>query len=206
MQLGENIYALRTRQNMSQGDLADALEVSRQSVSKWENDSAVPELDKLLKMSRLFHVTLDELVNGKQERQPENLTTTLTAPMRPMPSVRVLTGAVILLFGMVFLLLSIFWGDRLSFGEEVGELASVCIVLLGVALMTTFHRYSLAVSSIIYLLYAFASYKIFNINTIAHHLFMGVAGLMLFGWFMVWCSRMAKEQKAEGREKLDANR
>ena len=65
MNLGENIYRLRTEKNMSQGDLADALEVSRQSVSKWENNSAVPELDKLKKMSQLFDVTLDELVNGE---------------------------------------------------------------------------------------------------------------------------------------------
>ena len=54
MNLGENIYRL-----------ADALNVSRQSVSKWENASAVPELDKLMKMSELFEVTLDELV-GKE--------------------------------------------------------------------------------------------------------------------------------------------
>ena len=47
MNLGENIYRLRAEKNMSQGDLADALEVSRQSVSKWENNSATPELDKL---------------------------------------------------------------------------------------------------------------------------------------------------------------
>lgn len=50
MNLGENIYRLRTERNMSQGDFADAMEVSRQSVSKWENNSAVPELEKLVKM------------------------------------------------------------------------------------------------------------------------------------------------------------
>lgn len=64
MSLGENIYNLRTRKNMSQGDLADALEVSRQSVSKWENDSAVPELDKLIKLAEVFGVSIDELVTG----------------------------------------------------------------------------------------------------------------------------------------------
>lgn len=64
MNLGENIYRLRTEKNMSQGALADALEVSRQSVSKWENNSAVPELEKLMKMGELFGVTLDELVGG----------------------------------------------------------------------------------------------------------------------------------------------
>lgn len=62
MHLAENIYRLRTQKNLSQGDLADALGVSRQSVSKWENDSAVPELDKLIKMAQLFEVSMDALV------------------------------------------------------------------------------------------------------------------------------------------------
>lgn len=70
MKLAENIYRLRAEKNMSQGDLADALDVSRQSVSKWENGTAVPELEKLLKMSELFQVTLDELV-GKTDRAKE---------------------------------------------------------------------------------------------------------------------------------------
>lgn len=64
MNLGENIYKFRTQKNMSQGDLADALDVSRQSVSKWENNSATPELEKLIKMSEFFGITLDELVSG----------------------------------------------------------------------------------------------------------------------------------------------
>lgn len=66
MSLGENIYKFRTQKNMSQGDLADALDVSRQSVSKWENNNAVPELDKLVKMGQIFGITLDELVSGKK--------------------------------------------------------------------------------------------------------------------------------------------
>lgn len=69
MNLGENIYKFRTQKNMSQGDLADALDVSRQSVSKWENNNAVPELDKLIKMSELFGITLDTLV-GKETAAP----------------------------------------------------------------------------------------------------------------------------------------
>ena len=64
MSLGETIYTLRTRRNLSQGDLAEQLDVSRQSISKWETDRSVPELDKLVKMSRLFGVSLDELVYG----------------------------------------------------------------------------------------------------------------------------------------------
>ena len=66
MNIGENIYKYRTANNMSQTDLANALEVSRQSVSKWENNSAVPDLERIINMSKLFDVTLDELVYGEQ--------------------------------------------------------------------------------------------------------------------------------------------
>ena len=66
MSLGNNIYRLRTARNMSQGDLAEQLDVSRQSISKWETDGAVPELDKLIKLSNIFGVTLDALVHGEQ--------------------------------------------------------------------------------------------------------------------------------------------
>ena len=64
MTLGQNIARLRTQKNLSQGDLADALEVSRQSVSKWETDASIPELDKLLRLAELFGVTTDYLLTG----------------------------------------------------------------------------------------------------------------------------------------------
>lgn len=57
---------------MSQGDLAEKLDVSRQSVSKWETGASVPELDKLIMMSKLFNITLDELVGS--DSIPENTT------------------------------------------------------------------------------------------------------------------------------------
>ena len=70
---------------MSQGDLADALEVSRQSISKWENDSSVPELDKLIKMSAVFGVTMDELVMGGERTQQaaEPASVPMPAPVVP---------------------------------------------------------------------------------------------------------------------------
>ena len=71
MTLGERIYRLRTEKEMSQGDLADALEVSRQSISKWETNGSVPELDKLVRLSEIFGISLDELVTGKETEQQE---------------------------------------------------------------------------------------------------------------------------------------
>ena len=66
MCLGETIYRLRTEKGMSQGDLAEALSVSRQSVSKWETDGATPDLEKLIKLSELFGISLDTLVKGSE--------------------------------------------------------------------------------------------------------------------------------------------
>lgn len=65
MSLGETIYRLRTEKSLSQGDLAEMLDVSRQSISKWENNSAVPDLEKIIKLSEIFEVSLDELVKGE---------------------------------------------------------------------------------------------------------------------------------------------
>ena len=70
MTLGQNICRLRTERGLSQGDLADALGVSRQSISKWETDASVPELEKLRRLSELFHISLDALVGGEAAPEP----------------------------------------------------------------------------------------------------------------------------------------
>lgn len=71
MDLGNTISRLRAEHHMSQGDLAEALGVSRQSISKWETNASVPELDKPVKLGRLFGVSLDELVTGEAPPAPE---------------------------------------------------------------------------------------------------------------------------------------
>lgn len=73
MSLGERIRTLRMKQNLSQEDLAERLDVSRQSVSKWETDASTPDLDKLVKLGELFGVTLDELVRGEPANHTEPL-------------------------------------------------------------------------------------------------------------------------------------
>ena len=66
MTLGEKIYKLRTERNLSQGELSEMLEVSRQSISKWENGAATPDLDKIIKLSGIFKITIDELVKNEE--------------------------------------------------------------------------------------------------------------------------------------------
>jgi len=99
MNLSENIYRYRTQKNMSQLDLADALDVSRQSVSKWETGTAVPELEKLVKMSDLFGISLDELV-GREPSVPA-ATDVQPPPTQPGITTGDMVSILLLMFGVL---------------------------------------------------------------------------------------------------------
>ena len=65
MTLGQKISILRTALNLSQEQLAEKLDVSRQSVSKWESDKSIPEISYILKLAPIFNVTLDDLLRDE---------------------------------------------------------------------------------------------------------------------------------------------
>ncbi len=71
MTLGENLQRLRKAQGLSQDEVAQNLFLSRQSVSKWENDGAEPGVENLKALSRLYGVTIDELVDNVREKDEE---------------------------------------------------------------------------------------------------------------------------------------
>ena len=68
MSLAENLQYLRAREGVTQEQLAERLDVSRQSVSKWESSASYPEMDTILKLCDMFHVDLDTLLRGSVER------------------------------------------------------------------------------------------------------------------------------------------
>jgi len=133
MRLAENIYRFRTEKNMSQLDLADALEVSRQSVSKWETGTAVPELDKLVKLAKLFEVSLDELVNGEAptpekepvpEEIPEPKIIYMEKPVFPTVKRQHIIGSVILFCALIY-------GLILYQGFSMAETLSMVLPVVG---------------------------------------------------------------------------
>lgn len=69
MSFGQNLQFLRKSKNMTQERLAESLNVSRQSVSKWESDVSFPEMDKLLQMCDMFSCSMDTLVKGSIETE-----------------------------------------------------------------------------------------------------------------------------------------
>lgn len=61
---GNRISSLRKNKNLSQEDLAELLNVSRQTISKWETGDTLPDVYNAVAIARVFHITLDELVLG----------------------------------------------------------------------------------------------------------------------------------------------
>lgn len=69
MGFADNLKYLRKQHHLTQEELADHLEVSRQAISKWESSAGYPEIETLLKLSKLFQVSLDEVMG---EVKPDN--------------------------------------------------------------------------------------------------------------------------------------
>lgn len=66
MEFNNRLYHLRKQKGLSQEELANRLNVSRQTVSKWEIGDSTPDMEKLAAISDLFEISLDELVLGKE--------------------------------------------------------------------------------------------------------------------------------------------
>ena len=131
MKIAEQISRLRARAGMSQGELADRLEVSRQSVSKWETGASVPEIDKLVKMSALFGVTLDELVTGDA---PEPV-----AAEKPV-SLRHILGAALLVLAGACAAAMVLLESVIAFHRSEVVLLAVWFALLGAMVLEPGNR------------------------------------------------------------------
>ena len=79
MSIGERITSLRKEQNISQGQLADLLDVTRQAVSKWENDLSAPDTIKLIQLSDVLDTDVEYLATGRKSfgRRPPKVITTV---------------------------------------------------------------------------------------------------------------------------------
>ena len=86
MILADKIVSLRKKAGWSQEDLAEKLGVTRQSVSKWEGAQSVPDMDKVVMMSRLFGISTDFLLKDElEEETPCAAAQTTTRPCAASP-------------------------------------------------------------------------------------------------------------------------
>lgn len=100
MTLGERLKEYRVKEGLSQEQLAERLNVSRQAITKWENDKGIPDIDNLITISRMMGVTLDELVMGEARIKEE------AADQRKNSMKGHLIAAIILFFAAVCWIIS----------------------------------------------------------------------------------------------------
>ena len=109
MKFNEKLINLRKSAGLSQEELGNKLDVARQTVSKWELGETTPEMDKLVKMSEIFNITLDELVKDENiEPQINNTNTQKLAGMM----IKILKGigiflVIILIFYIIFAIIGL---------------------------------------------------------------------------------------------------
>ena len=72
MNFSEKLYELRKKEGLSQEELAEKVGVSRQTISKWEMNQSSPEMEKLINLSKIFDISLDELVGNDGINEKEN--------------------------------------------------------------------------------------------------------------------------------------
>lgn len=114
MSLSENLQFLRQRQGLTQEQLAERLDVSRQSVSKWESGVSFPEMDTILKLCDIFDVDMDTLMRGSVEQSYSEDTAVYDRFMTQYA--RRIAGAVSAIIAgiVVMLLLNLVIGEMLS--------------------------------------------------------------------------------------------
>lgn len=118
MKFNEKLIMLRKQNNLSQEQLGEKLEVARQTISKWELGETTPEMDKLIKLSEIFSITLDELVKDEKETEvrndPNNTNTQKLAGM----TIRILKGIGIFLIVSVVLYVALIVIGIVTFNVE----------------------------------------------------------------------------------------
>lgn len=136
MSLGQNLQFLRKRDNITQEQLAEALEVSRQSVSKWESDTSYPEMDKLLQLANLFHCNLDDLVQKDVSTQYVEDKCNYDEFMNQF-SKRITLGVGLILSGLTFMLFLMTFISEIQ-GFNMEELSGVIFLLFVVVAVAIF--------------------------------------------------------------------
>ena len=115
MNIGEKLYELRKGKNLSQEEVAEKLNVTRQTVSKWETNQSSPDFDKILPICELFEISTEELIRDE---------------IRIKSAEIVSTSVFLYILDIVILVLSIAW-------LELDPILVVSIFLILNAIATT---------------------------------------------------------------------
>lgn len=128
MSFGENLQFLRKRRSLTQEELAEQLNVSRQSVSKWESDAAFPEMDTILTLCDLFSCDMDTLLRGDAARLFGTDTTGYDKHMNGFARA-IAAGVALILAGVTLITVLVGLGDD----GRAGTLIFLALLIIAVA-------------------------------------------------------------------------
>ena len=117
MKFNEKLVKLRKEAGLSQEELGNKLNVARQTVSKWELGETTPEMDKLVKMSEIFNITLDELI--KEENVNEKINNTNSQKFAGLV-IKILKGIGIFLIALLIISILLIITGLVTF-NKIGE-------------------------------------------------------------------------------------
>ena len=110
MNLGERLFELRKAKNLTQDDMAEKLNVTRQTVSKWETNQSTPDFDKIMPLCELFEIGVEELLTGKkpEEKQEQKGEKVLTRQEAKEKSAKVVSVSIFIYVAAVaFLMIAV---------------------------------------------------------------------------------------------------
>ncbi len=131
MNIGEKIYNLRKKKNLSQEDLASVLNVSRQTISKWETGESNPDIDKIVPLCNFFEISTDEFLKGKDIVYERKLNKEKTKN-------KALTFSLCLVIFAVMIILTILLEEIEVSDGVIGSIIMFGITLIGVLLIYYF--------------------------------------------------------------------
>lgn len=135
MNIGDKLYELRKNQNLSQEEVAEKLNVTRQTISKWETNQSMPDLDKIVPLCELYGITADFLLQGTVDSKAKE--TNLIENTLRKEKAKVISISVFLYF------LSIIWIIISESLEGINENTQVGVFLLICAVATVYLIYKL---------------------------------------------------------------
>lgn len=130
MNLGDKIYTLRKQHGLSQEELGDKLNVSRQTISKWERNESTPDLDKIAPLCALFDLSADELLQDKPQIEKQTDLETKTVKTKRYFNIR-LAAALILCAAILAIPLM----QELRLSENMMAFITVGLLFTGSALL-----------------------------------------------------------------------
>ncbi|HZK52856.1 MAG TPA: helix-turn-helix transcriptional regulator [Desulfosporosinus sp.] len=176
MKLSDQIKEQRNKLNLSQDALANELHVSRQAISKWETGQSYPDLEKLIQLSDIFGITLDELVRGDKKLEKKLIT--------DGGNHMEIWGFVLIVLGI----LTIFWGGSMFPISLMNEdfmtflTSAFVLITLGIWLVKDFQKQTLI--GALYLTLLISIVYMVSLKMDVWVLLMGVVVEIGFVWWL----------------------